>query len=563
MKLIASQIRTLAGERKSRRSLKVLAKFLLVLLAMIILYSVLFHALMAMEGQRHSWFTGLYWTLTVMSTLGFGDIVFQSDLGRFFSIVVLISGTVFLLALLPFTFIQFFYAPWIEAQAKARTPRSLPEDEQGHVILTQHDPVTDSLIQKLSQFGHGYVVIVPEMETAQRLNDQNIRVMVGDLDDPKTYEAARVRDAAMVVTTLSDAQNTTVAFTARGVSETTPVVATIDDTVSAQILEMAGATAVLRFPDIMGHALARCISGGDAVTHVVARFDNLLIAEANAARTPLVGKTLRENRLSDLDVSVIGVWDRGQFRHATPDTMIGPNTVLMMVGSAEQLQNYDEHFAIYGVSGEPVVILGNGRIGQATAAALAERGIDFRIVEQSQRRVTIPEKTIIGNAADLEVLERAGLSRAPTVVITTHNDDTNLYLTLHCRRLRPDVEIITRCTVDKHVGAMHKAGADFVQSYASIGATSIFNLLQKSRVVTVAQGLDVFRVPVPDDLAGKTIAQSGIREKTGCTIIGYRDEKGLLPNPGAGVVLRPGHEMVVIGDWASRNKYFDIHGDRD
>lgn len=563
MKLIASQIRTLAGERKSRRSLKVLAKFLLVLLAMIILYSVLFHALMAMEGQRHSWFTGLYWTLTVMSTLGFGDIVFQSDLGRFFSIVVLISGTVFLLALLPFTFIQFFYAPWIEAQAKARTPRSLPEDEQGHVILTQHDPVTDSLIQKLSQFGHGYVVIVPEMETAQRLNDQNIRVMVGDLDDPKTYEAARVRDAAMVVTTLSDAQNTTVAFTARGVSETTPVVATIDDTVSAQILEMAGATAVLRFPDIMGHALARCISGGDAVTHVVARFDNLLIAEANAARTPLVGKTLRENRLSDLDVSVIGVWDRGQFRHATPDTMIGPNTVLMMVGSAEQLQNYDEHFAIYGVSGEPVVILGNGRIGQATAAALAERGIDFRIVEQSQRRVTIPEKTIIGNAADLEVLERAGLSRAPTVVITTHNDDTNLYLTLHCRRLRPDIEIITRCTVDKHVGAMHKAGADFVQSYASIGATSIFNLLQKSRVVTVAQGLDVFRVPVPDDLAGKTIAQSGIREKTGCTIIGYRDEKGLLPNPGAGVVLRPGHEMVVIGDWASRNKYFEVHGERD
>ncbi len=562
MKLI-SQLATMTHERKSRRSLKVLAKFLLVLLAMILLYSVLFHALMAMEGQRHSWFTGLYWTLSVMSTLGFGDITFQSDLGRLFSIVVLISGTVFLLALLPFTFIQFFYAPWIEAQARARTPRSLPESERGHVILTQHDPVTDSLIQKLGQFGHGYVVIVPELEAAQRLHDQNIRVMVGDLDDPKTYEAARVREAAMVATTLSDAQNTTVAFTARGVSETTPVVATIDDAVSAQILEMAGATAVLRFPDIMGHALARCISGGDAVTHVLARFDNLLIAEANAARTPLVGKTLRENRLSDLDVNVVGVWDRGQFRHATPDTMIGANTVLMMVGSAEQLQNYDEHFAIYGVSGEPVVVIGNGRIGQATAAALGARGIDFRIVEQSQRRVTMPEKTVIGNAADLEVLERAGLSRAPTVFITTHNDDTNLYLTLHCRCLRPDIEIIARCTVDKHVGAMHKAGADFVQSYASIGATSIFNLLQKSRVVTVAQGLDVFRVPVPDDLDGKTIARSGVREKTGCTIIGYHDEGGLVPNPGAGVVLKAGREMVVIGDWASRNRYFEIHGDRD
>ena len=41
------------------------------------------------EGQAHSWLTGLYWTLTVMSTLGFGDITFHSDLGRAFSIVVL------------------------------------------------------------------------------------------------------------------------------------------------------------------------------------------------------------------------------------------------------------------------------------------------------------------------------------------------------------------------------------------------------------------------------------------------------------------------------------------
>ena len=56
----------------------------------------------------------------------------------------LITAALFLLVLLPFTFIQFFYAPWIEAQAKARTPRVLPEDERGHVILTRYDPVTDS-----------------------------------------------------------------------------------------------------------------------------------------------------------------------------------------------------------------------------------------------------------------------------------------------------------------------------------------------------------------------------------------------------------------------------------
>lgn len=563
MKFLISQLMTLPADKKSRRDLRVLGRFFAVLIAMIVIYSMLFHALMAREGQDHTWLTGFYWTLTVMSTLGFGDITFTSDLGRMFSVLVLISGTVFLLVLLPFTFIQFFYAPWIESQAAARTPRELPVTTKGHVILTRYDPVVETLIRKLDQFNYSYTVIVPDLAEAHRLHDQNIRVMVGALDDPQTYKSARIESAAMVATTRSDTENTTVAFTARGVSETTPVAATIEDSVSAHILEMAGATTVLRFPDIMGQALARCSSGGDAVTHVVARFDNLLIAEANAARTPLVGKTLRQNRLGDLDVNVVGVWDRGEFRLATADTLIGPNTVLMMVGSAEQLENYDEHFAIYGVSGEPAIIIGNGRIGQATAAALVQRGIDFRIIEQNPRRVTTPERTVVGNAAEPAVLEEAGLAKAPTVIITTHNDDTNLYLTLHCRQLRPDIEIITRSTLDRHVPAMHRAGADFVQSYASIGATSIFNLLHKSRVVTVAQGLDVFRVTVPDEIAGKAIVHAGVREHTGCTIIGYRDETGLVPNPGATVVLGAGHEMIVIGDWASRNRYFDRYGERN
>jgi hypothetical protein len=65
---------------------------------------------MESEGKEYSWITGFYWTLTVMTTLGFGDITFTTDLGKIFSIVVLLSGVIFLLVLLPFTFIQFFFA---------------------------------------------------------------------------------------------------------------------------------------------------------------------------------------------------------------------------------------------------------------------------------------------------------------------------------------------------------------------------------------------------------------------------------------------------------------------
>lgn len=559
MKSIAAQILILTRARSSRRNLKALGKFLAVLVGMILAYTVIFHFIMVYEGQKHSWLSGLYWTLVTMSTLGFGDITFTSDLGRAFTIIVILSGTLFLLVLLPFTFIQFFYAPWMESQAQASMPKHLGEEERDHILLTQLDPVTEALIKKLDQFGHSYALICEELETARRLHDQNYRVMLGDLDDPETYEAARLNQAAMLVSTLSDAADTSVCITARGVSETTPIVTTVEDPISTAIHEMAGASNIIRLPEIMGQALARCSSGGDAITHTVATFDSILLAEANAAKTPLVGKTLRENRLRDLGVSVAGLWERGTFKPARPDSVVGPNTVLMLVGSEEQLLNYDEHFAIYAVSGEPVIIIGSGRIGSATAEALEARGVAYRVIEQNARRVNNPDITIVGNAADPEILKQAGIETTPTVIITTNDDDTNLYLTLLCRRSNPDVEIIARCTVDKHVRALHKAGADFVQSYASIGASSIFNLLQKSRVVTVTQGLDVFRVNVPTEVIGKTIAECGIREKSGCTIIGYHREDTLEPNPSPDTVLEQGHEMLMIGDWESRNTYFKAY----
>ena len=112
MKSMPTQLLAFLDRHMIRSNTRMLLKFLLVLLFLFILFSVLFHVLMLHEGREYSWLTGFYWTMTVMSTLGFGDITFLSDIGRLFSVVVLLTGIVFLLVLLPFTFIRFFYAPW-------------------------------------------------------------------------------------------------------------------------------------------------------------------------------------------------------------------------------------------------------------------------------------------------------------------------------------------------------------------------------------------------------------------------------------------------------------------
>lgn len=233
-----------------------------------------------------------------------------------------------------------------------------------------------------------------------------------------------------MATTASDAVNTNIAFTARELSATVPIIATANDAASVDILELAGCSHVLELGEMMGQSLARRIIGGDAMAHVIGQFDQLLIAEAAAAGTPLVGRTLQQNGLREKTrLSVVGVWERGQFEMAGPDISISPHTVFVLAGSQDQLKAYDGLFCLYNVATAPVVILGGGRVGRATGRALEERDMDYRIVEQAPERNLDTEKYIVGNAAELQVLRQAGIREAPAVVITTHDDDINIYLT--------------------------------------------------------------------------------------------------------------------------------------
>lgn len=542
--------------RAAQRNLKALSKFLLALAALITLFSVLFHILMAWEGHRYSWLTGVYWTLTVMSTLGFGDITFQSDLGRAFSIVVLMSGTLFMLILLPFTFIQFFYAPWMESQAAALAPRTLRPGIMGHVVLLNHGPVEVALIRQLKRRHYPYVVLAPDVAEALRLHDLDVEVVVGERDEPSTYNALRLVDAALLAATDTDMVNTNVAFTARSISKDTPIVATAEEPASVDILEMAGCNRVLQLPQMMGRGLARRVTGRDAKSHVIGRFGELLIAEAGAAGTPLVNRTLREVRLPDhAPVNVVGVWERGEFKVAGPDTRILASTVLLLAGTRAQLDEYDSLFCIYSANEKPVVILGGGRVGQACAQALAKQSIDYRIIEKSPAATLDSEKLVTGDAADIDVLRRAGLMESPAVVITTHDDDMNVYLALYCRRLRPDIQIISRSTLDRNVDTLHRAGADFVMSYASMGANAIFNLLRRNDVLLLSEGLSVFEVDIPAALAGQTLGQTAIRASTGCNVIAIETDQAMIANPGPETRLPLGAEMILIGSADAEERF--------
>ena len=560
MKFLTPQITYLLTQRESRRDLRALLRYLAFLTATIAGYSAVFHLLMIYEGQEHSWITGVYWTLTVMSTLGFGDITFQSDAGRFFSIVVLLSGIVLLLIVLPFAFIRFFYAPWLEAQIRLRAPREVSPAVSGHVLILGYDEVAAGLASKLDDLDVPCYVVESDPTTAANLLSEGVRVVTGEFDSVETYQALRAEHAKLVVANLSDAENSNVALTVRERYPNVRIAAFAEEMDSVDVLELSGASDVVPLKHRLGEYLASRVSVGPARAHLVGRFKELRIAEFPVEQTGLSGRAIRDTHLRELTgLNIVACWERGHLIAARPDTMLTDHSVAVLVGTPDQIAELDALFVIYNANDNPVLVIGGGKVGRATSQALRQREVAVNLIERDAALRSAlsgsADHVTIGDASDRNVIMKAGLKDAPSVVLTTNDDATNIFLAVYCRRLNPDIHIISRITHERNLDAISRAGADSVLSYSTLGVKSLLAMVLGSEATFVGEGVDLLVEPVPPSLAGKQLIDAQIVEKTGMNVLAIQSPDGSALNAIATTELEKGSDLVMLGTREQRDSF--------
>lgn len=553
----------MVAQQSNRRNLMFMVKFFIFITVLIFLYSVAFHYIMAAEDRWYSPITGLYWTMTVMSTLGFGDITFASDLGKIFTIIVLMSGILLFMLIMPFTFIRYVYSPWLDAQSRAIIPKELPATVKNHVIIVGNDGFSLSIVRSLKEYDIPYVLLMAENQRALEVFDAGFHVMVGDLDVPTTYTRARAEEAALVIALHDDMKNTNIAATLRETSPTVPLAARIHHNDSESILYLAGSTHVFHFAEMLGRFLARRVFNSCNQANIIGSFEGLCIAEAPAHGTSLVGKSLMESNIrGKFGLNVCGIWQGNDYMAVRHDTIIDDSAVLLLAGTEEMLARYDADLCgTIKEMGPPVLILGGGTVAGSVARTLEQRGIPFRIVEKNGGRIPPgDDRYIHGSAADIAVLKQAGIDDTNTVVVTTHDDDVNIYLTIYCRKLRPDIQIISRASYDRNVASLYNAGANLVMSQSSMTATTIINLLFPERVFMLTEGLNIFRIAAPASLVGTTLLNSGIRNETECNVIAIRSEGELKVPPDPHAPIKAGDELILIGSADSEKLFMKVYG---
>jgi len=560
MKFLGSQVAYFLHERDVRANVRALLKYVAFIGAVILMNTIIFHVLMlTVEGQQHSWISGLYFTLVVMTTLGFGDITFETDLGRLFSVWVLMSGVVLLLVALPFVFIQNFLAPWVEARVRFRAPREVPKGMKGHVIITKADSITPGLVERLRLNRVPHFVVEPDPPTAARMHQEGLSVVTGDVESKETFLALRAVDARLIFVNGDDAPNTNVTLTIREVAPAVPIVALATNTDSIDVLELSGVDHVLPLRRQLGEQLANRVNAGHARVHMIGRYHDLLIGEFPVHNTPLTGRTVRETRLREaVGVSIVGVWEGGHLHAATPDRRLTDASVPVVVGTREQIQALDELLVIYDTNYNPVLIIGGGKVGRAAGRTLRKQGLEVHIIEKKpemrERAASAADAVFIGDAADHNILMEAGFAQTPSVLLTTHDDAMNIYLAVYCRRLNPDVRLVSRITHERNVEAVVRAGADFVLSYSSLGVQNVMSLLHGNDLMVLGEGVDLFHMEVPAKLGGVSLADSRIGEMTGLTVIAVQQDGEIVTSLGPDFRLRGGSELLTIGSSEQRQK---------
>ncbi|RKX30612.1 MAG: potassium transporter TrkA [Verrucomicrobia bacterium] len=561
MKFLVSQLSYFIADKQARRNLSALRTYLYFILGVIILHSAIFHFIMTFaEGQEHSWLTGFYWTLTVMSTTGFGDITFHTDIGRLFSIVVLMSGIILLLIMLPFAFIRHFYAPWLEARLRNQAPRACEDHHSGHVIICRNDSITPGLIRRLS-FNHiPYVILESDPVVAAQMMSGDIEVVTGEIDHRQTYENLRVDKAKLIFANAEDTTNTNIILTAREVSPTIPILALAEEEASLDIFTLSGATYTLPLKRILGEQLAARVGAGIGAVHIVGRFKDLEIAEFLIHHTPLAGKTLTDIGLrSETGVNVVGVWNQGRFQPIRADRPLSNTDVPVAIGTKDQVKRLDKFLGAVPNGQGPVLVIGMGKVGMSTAKALKEKGLPVHVIEKDERlRREIGsqfDRTTYGDAADLHVLEEAGIYEASAVALTTNSDAVNIHLTVYCRRLKPDLNLVSRITKERNIEAIYRAGADFVLSYAFLGREYVTALLLGREPIMVGEGADFFSVAVPDVLVGGDLGSSQIGAKTGLIVIAIERNESTITNPMPGTILEKEARLLMLGTIEQRDLF--------
>jgi voltage-gated potassium channel len=209
-----------------------------------------------------------------------------------------------------------------------------------------------------------------------------------------------------------------------------------------------------------------------------------------------------------------------------------------------------------------VIVCGWGRVGKAIARHVGASSGEVVIVERNEDRLEGTDVPfVLGDATDDAVLQAAGIDRARALVAALDTDADNLYVTLSAKTLKPGIFVVARARAWASEEKLLRGGADRVVNPQDIGGARMAAFVLQPHVTefldvvmhnrSLEFRLEQVDVPPTSPLAGRTLREAHIRDKTGALVLAMRHADGTFTtNPTPETEIVGGEVLIAIGTQA-------------
>lgn len=208
-----------------------------------------------------------------------------------------------------------------------------------------------------------------------------------------------------------------------------------------------------------------------------------------------------------------------------------------------------------------LIVCGFGRMGKIVCDELERLKRRFVVIDKMPRPPGwnyLQGLHLQGDANEDEVLKRAGIDRAKSLITVVGSDADNLYIVLSARLLNSGLQIVARAEEEEAEGKLRKVGANKVISpYLAGGHRAVQAVLRPAvlsfvELATRPEFIDLqieeIRVEAGSVLAGKSLRDARLSADYGVTVVGVIRPNGeVVYSLHGDAVLEPQATMIVIG----------------
>ncbi len=209
-----------------------------------------------------------------------------------------------------------------------------------------------------------------------------------------------------------------------------------------------------------------------------------------------------------------------------------------------------------------VIICGYGRMGQEVASCMAREDVPLLVIDQQAQRTAQAMEHgfygITGDASLDDVLRKAGVERARSLVAVLGTDADNVYVVLSAKALAPRIQMIARAESQEAASKLRRAGANDVVSPFIAGGRALASKALYPEAVSFMEVLagtkyQIERIQLTTSqekfsrLPGQSLAEIQLGTRSGVLVLAISSSLGVQVNPGGNAVLHPGDQLILLG----------------